>query len=88
MNVCRERIQVLEGVGIWQTRKVKVREVAVLSEVGIRLLNIIEVSIVLHGACGDEWSLTSRSRPHLLLKSKFDSTSLLNSRMVGKEGKI
>jgi hypothetical protein len=58
MSVGGERIQVLEGVRIWQTRRVNVREVGVLAEVSqleIRLLNIIEVSIVLHCACGDEW---------------------------------
>ena len=58
MSVGGERIQVLEGVRIWQTWKVNVREVGVLTKVcqlEIRLLNIIEVSIVLHCACSDEW---------------------------------
>ena len=58
MSVGGERIQVLEGVRIWQTWKVNVREVGVLTEVSqleIRLLNIIEVSIVLHCARSDEW---------------------------------
>ena len=57
MSVGGERIQVLEGVGIWQTQKVNVREVGVLTEASwpeIRLLNIIEISIVLYGACGNE----------------------------------
>jgi hypothetical protein len=57
MSVGGERIQVLEGVRIWQTWKVNVREVGVLTDVSqleIRLL-IIEVSIVLHCACSDEW---------------------------------
>jgi hypothetical protein len=58
MSVGGERIQVLEGVRIWQTRKVNVKEVGVLTKVSqleIRLLTIIEVSIVLHYACSDEW---------------------------------
>jgi hypothetical protein len=58
MSVSGERIQVLKDVRIWQTWKVNVREVGILIEVSqleIRLLNIIEVSIVIHGACGDEW---------------------------------
>lgn len=58
MSVGGERIQGLEGVMVWQTRKVNVREVGVLTEVSqleIRLLNIIEVSIVLHYACSEEW---------------------------------
>jgi hypothetical protein len=57
MSVSGERIQVLEGVRIWQTWKVNMREVGILTEVSqleIRLLNIIEVSIVLHCACSDE----------------------------------
>jgi hypothetical protein len=54
------------------------REVAGLSEAEIRLLNIIKVSIVLHSACGDECSLTSRSGPYLLSSRNFKSTSLLN----------
>jgi hypothetical protein len=52
MSIGRERIQVLEGVRIWQTRRINVREVGLLTEVSqleIGLLNIIEVSIVLHG---------------------------------------
>jgi hypothetical protein len=58
MSVGGERIQVLEGVRIWQTWKVNIRGVGVLAEVSqleIRLLIIIEVSIDLHCDCSDEW---------------------------------
>lgn len=57
MSIGGERIQVLRGVGIRQSRKVNVRELVVLTEVSqleIRLLNITEVSIVLHCACSNE----------------------------------
>jgi len=57
MGVGRGKIQVLEGIRIGQTRKVNVKEVGVLTEVSqleISLLNVIEVSTVLHCACGDE----------------------------------
>jgi len=43
---------------MWQTRKFGVREVGVLTDVSqlqIRLLTIIKVSIVLHCAYSDEW---------------------------------
>jgi hypothetical protein len=52
MSIGRERFQVLEGVRILQPRRINVREVGLLTEVSqleIGLLNIIEVSIVLHG---------------------------------------
>ena len=35
------------------------------------MLNIIEVNMVLHCVCGDEWQLTLHSGPHLLFKSKI-----------------
>jgi len=57
MSVGGERIQVLEGVRIWKTWKVNVRDVGVrieVSQLKIRSLDITVVSIFLHGACGHE----------------------------------
>jgi len=65
MSIGRERIQVLEGVRIWQTRKVNVREVGVLTEFSI-------VPVVTSG------DLHHAAGPIYFSSRKFDSTSLLN----------